>query len=137
MAAPDEQQPPVLREDSLTYSPFPQSVTLARRRVARLVAQWGYPRLADDAALLTTELGANALFHACRLPRHGFQVDLTVRGGALRIAVTDTEPALPRPRVPQCHEQFGRGLILVEAIASRWGCAERADGKTVWCELDL
>lgn len=31
----------------------------------------------------------------------------------------------------------GRGLLLVSALADKWGVDERDPGKTVWCELSL
>jgi hypothetical protein len=31
----------------------------------------------------------------------------------------------------------GRGLMLVEALASAWSAEHSADGTTVWFELDL
>ncbi|GAA1719373.1 hypothetical protein GCM10009680_71030 [Streptomyces yatensis] len=31
----------------------------------------------------------------------------------------------------------GRGLLLVDALASKWGVAERGVGKTVWCEYAI
>lgn len=52
-------------EDCLDYTPNARSVSLARRRTARLVADWGHPELAGDAALLASELATNALRHGC------------------------------------------------------------------------
>jgi anti-sigma regulatory factor (Ser/Thr protein kinase) len=34
-------------------------------------------------------------------------------------------------------DERGRGLLLIDALASRWGVQSQPDGKTVWCELDL
>ncbi len=33
--------------------------------------------------------------------------------------------------------QFGRGLLLVGALAARWGWEPRSVGKTVYAEWDL
>lgn len=30
----------------------------------------------------------------------------------------------------------GRGLLLVDALATHWGVESRGDGKAVWCEFD-
>ncbi|WP_371659810.1 hypothetical protein [Streptomyces sp. NBC_00280] len=32
---------------------------------------------------------------------------------------------------------FGRGLLIVGAVADRWGVTELTVGKLVWCELDV
>lgn len=33
-------------------------------------------------------------------------------------------------------DESGRGLVLVEALADRWGVTGRSPGKVVWCEFD-
>ncbi|WP_199578171.1 ATP-binding protein, partial [Streptomyces sp. CRB46] len=62
---------------------------------------------------------------------------LYVVGTTLRIEVTDTRgEALPRPQTPAPDAEHGRGLLLVEALAHRWGVTEgRFPRKTVWAEL--
>jgi len=55
----------------------------------------------------------------------------------LRIEVTDARgELLPTPRTATPDENFGRGLLIVEETADRWGVSELVVGKTVWCELD-
>ncbi|MGW6601987.1 hypothetical protein [Streptomyces sp. NPDC055036] len=49
-----------LQEDRLNYTPTAGSVSLARRRAARLVTQWGHPELAWSTALVVSELATNA-----------------------------------------------------------------------------
>lgn len=88
---------------------------------------------ADDAILVADELVSNALRHGetprvCRLI-------VTGNGGRLRIEVDDTSPRDPVMRTPD--HTGGRGLILVDRLASRWGCTRRHDHKTVWAELTL
>ncbi|WP_346656976.1 hypothetical protein [Streptomyces sp. F001] len=61
----DPDEPQVLHQDRLDYTPLPKSVTLARRRAHRLLTKWGHPELALDAALLVYELGGNAVLHGC------------------------------------------------------------------------
>ncbi|MGA5554892.1 ATP-binding protein [Streptomyces lavendulocolor] len=60
-------------------------------------------------------------------------------GGVLRVEVTDTRADdLPRRRSSAPDAESGRGLLLVEALADRWGAgAGPAPQKTVWAELDL
>ncbi|MFE5663309.1 ATP-binding protein [Streptomyces niveus] len=90
----------------------------------------------DDVLLCVSELATNAV-------RHGVPVGgaLLVKVGAdehrVRVECHDANRRRPRLRHPADDDQTGRGLLLVEAIASRWGTDERPFGKYVWFELDL
>jgi len=125
------------RYDEVSYTPYPRSIPLARRRVAGLAVDWGHPALAGDAALLASELCTNALLHGCLRDRL-FRVETTLTETALRIAVTDPRgERLPGTRPPHPDDQFGRGLLIVRVLAGRWAVERLTVGKTVWAELDL
>ncbi|MFF4666370.1 ATP-binding protein [Streptomyces sp. NPDC001282] len=129
---------PVLREDRLDYAPHPHNVAFSRRRAGRLVAEWGYPELSSDAALLVSELATNALLHGT-VPDRLFRVRLALLPGVLRIEVSnacDERPAGPGARVG-AGDEGGRGLLIVDRVADRWGAESRVVGKTVFAELDL
>ncbi|MFJ3232860.1 ATP-binding protein [Streptomyces sp. NPDC086787] len=72
-----------------------------------------------------------------RVPGRDFLLELYVVGDALRIEVTDTYGE----RLPELQEsvedaETGRGLVLVEALADRWGVAPgRSPRKTVRAEV--
>ncbi|MFI1409295.1 ATP-binding protein [Streptomyces sp. NPDC020707] len=135
MIAPDE--PLALQYDCLDYTPLPRSVTLARRRAHRLLADWGHPELAPDAALLVSELGSNAVLHGS-LRERLFRVELTLTEQVVRIAVSDPKGELrPNLREATADDMFGRGLLIVGQVADRWGVHTLTVGKSVWCELDL
>jgi anti-sigma regulatory factor (Ser/Thr protein kinase) len=87
---------------------------------------------ADVAALLVSELVTNAHEHA----GGPAVVDVVVDGRSLRVAVEDEDPTLPAPRGIDVEDERGRGLMLVAALASRWGTALTGRGKSVWFELD-
>lgn len=128
---------PVLHEDQLDYTPVPRSVTLARLRTARLVTEWGHPALAGDAALVVSKLATNALLHGSLRDRL-VRVRIVPTGSVLRVEVSDPRgERLPSPRPVGEDDQFGRGLLLVGALADRWGLAPRAVGKIVYAEWDL
>ncbi|MGW2105371.1 ATP-binding protein [Streptomyces sp. NPDC001948] len=128
---------PVLHEDRLDFAPTARSVSFARRRTARLVREWGYPGLADDAALLVSELATNALLHGAIRGRL-FRVHLTLSAATLRIAVSDPRgERLPVLREAGDDECYGRGLVIVARIADHWGVEPRTIGKTVFAELAL
>ncbi|MFE1832583.1 ATP-binding protein [Streptomyces sviceus] len=125
------------RYDEVSYTPYPRSIPLARRRVAGLAVDWGHPDLAGDAALPASELCTNALLHGCLRDRL-FRVETTLTTKALRIAVTDPRgERLPGTRPPHPDDQFGRGLLIVRVLAGRWAVERLTVGKTVWAELDL
>lgn len=129
--------PPASHEDRLDYTPLARSVTLARRRAARLVTEWGHPALAGDVALVVSELMTNALLHGSLRDRL-IRVRITVTGVTLRVEVSDPRgERLPSPCSVGDTDQFGRGLLLVGALAHRWGWEPRSVGKTVYAEWAL
>lgn len=63
-------------------------------------------------------------------------VRFAVTDGRLRLEVQDASDELPVVRKAEEDEECGRGLWLVDALASGWGVEERGDiGKVVWAEL--
>lgn len=125
------------RYDAVSYTPYPQNISRARRRVAQLAVDWGHSGAAGDAALLASELCTNALLHGCLRDRL-FRVETSLAGNALRVAVTDPKgERLPSPRASSPSDQFGRGLVIVDALAARWAVEKLTVGKTVWAELDI
>lgn len=104
----------------------------ARRLVDEAVTAWGVsPEVAEDAALVVTELVSNAVDHATG------PLELTVSRtpDGLRVEVADQSPAMPQPRPVQVDSARGRGLIIVAALSRDWGTSPRAVGKAVWAEL--
>ncbi|MEV0784622.1 ATP-binding protein [Streptomyces sp. NPDC050423] len=130
-------------EFSLRLSSTPRGARLARNLAVQQLTEWcGSPYDSDTArtvALVTAELAANAVTHG-RLPGRDFRLTLLLLAHALRIEVTDTRPErLPPTSVvapASADAVSGRGLLLVEAYADRWGCVVRdAYTKTVWAEV--
>jgi hypothetical protein len=64
-------------------------------------------------------------------------VRATCSPSAIRVEVDDPSTSPPTPRQPGPFDTTGRGLLLLENLANRWGTELRADGKTVWFELDV
>ncbi|MFF1756423.1 ATP-binding protein [Streptomyces sp. NPDC058266] len=138
---------PLASPATATVRVFSQRLSSTKRgaRLARLLSvgqlsEWGVAYDSDlsaSAALLVAELATNAVTHG-RVPGRDFELRLTLEGDALTIAVSDARgERLPRP-AETSHDGAitGRGLLLVEALATRWGTAPRAQaGKTVWAEL--
>ena len=85
------------------------------------------------AELLVSELVTNAL-------RYGLQPMRLIARRAehgLRIEVHDARPGEP-PRLRRANPDSlnGRGMVLVDALANRWGWSEFGGSKQVWFELD-
>jgi hypothetical protein len=103
----------------------------ARHFAVGALRRLGAADQADDAALVVTELAANAVVHA----HSAFTVDLAIRPDLLRISVRDDSP-LPATAGPALPAAPLHGLGAVAALASRWGVEPLGpDGKTVWAEL--
>jgi hypothetical protein len=104
----------------------------ARRFVTEGLRAWGLGDLADDAAIVATELATNAVVHA----RSDFTVTISRRpSGRVRIAVADESTLPPLPRRPAPFDGSGRGLGMIEAIAVIWGVDLVPAGKVVWAEV--
>lgn len=128
---------------SITVPGLPRMVPVARLFVRAFLA--GHP-LADDAELIVAEFAANAIRYS--LAGEGAEIQVTVSAppGLIRVEVTDHAPARSAPRrrrrsrVPRVgrpgeQDETGRGLMLVDAIADRWGHDGVAGHRTAWAEL--
>ncbi|GGZ25911.1 ATP-binding protein [Streptomyces nitrosporeus] len=109
-----------------------RSVPLVREFVREAVAEWGFGARMDEVLLCVSELATNALLHGVP-PGRGYAVHLRGDGDVLSVQVHDSGDGVPAVRVPE--GEHGRGLLLVEALADRWGVGERSPGKIVWCEF--
>ncbi|MGC0313696.1 ATP-binding protein [Kitasatospora acidiphila] len=129
------------REFAMLFSSTPRGARLARRLVSQYLESWGHDYdspLNEKLTLITAELAANAVCHGY-VPDGEFKVRLTLGQSTARLEVSDTrtERKPPKkPQEPQPDAESGRGLLLVAALAERWGTVPRpaAPGKTVWAE---
>ncbi|MFI9647207.1 ATP-binding protein [Streptomyces sp. NPDC052040] len=135
-ASPEAQLGQPIRHFGVQLSATPRGARLARLLAAEQLRSWGLP--VERAEHITAELAANAATHG-RVQGRDFRLLLYVVGGTLRIEVTDTRgDRLPGVREPAPDAESGRGLVLVEAFADRWGVAPGPrPRKTVWAEIDL
>ncbi|MER7129592.1 ATP-binding protein [Streptosporangium saharense] len=122
-----------------------RSVPLARKYVANLLADFGYPQ-SDDVALLVSEVVTNAVVHTAS-GKLGGVVTVAVevatgQNAALIEVIDDGSTSDPRPQVFDDDEDDlasgGRGLWLVETLAESWGVREVERGrKAVWMRVSL
>ncbi|WP_103514682.1 ATP-binding protein [Streptomyces sp. SM10] len=128
---------------TMRFSSTPRGARLARRLAGERIDAWGIAYGSDthDAVTLTVaELSANAVRHG-HVSGRDFRLRLSAEDTAIRIEVTDTRgerlPTLPER--PPLVQDGGRGLLLVAALADRWGWYPSPDGpgKTVWAVLGV
>jgi MEDS: MEthanogen/methylotroph, DcmR Sensory domain len=94
--------------------------------------RWGAADMADDVALVVTELAANAIVHA----HSGFTLAVSVEGDLIRISVRDGGPLPSADAARALPPAPLHGLGAVDALASRWGVRPLGPaGKEVWVEL--
>ncbi|MGI5211450.1 SpoIIE family protein phosphatase [Plantactinospora sp. CA-290183] len=113
----------------------------ARALVRSVLAEAGMDELLNEALLLTTELSTNAVEHA----RTELDIEVVADDTGLTVTVTDfaagpIDDVTARPRndltdIGEVSER-GRGLLLVDHFASRWGTTHQPSGKGVWFRLD-
>jgi anti-sigma regulatory factor (Ser/Thr protein kinase) len=105
----------------------------ARRFTVETLRSWGAVSSIEEAELIVSELVTNALRHASSPSRLALAAD----GDCLRIEVADQGGggAVRRRAAPQ--DAGGRGLMLVEAMADRWGSHRDEHEHLVWCEIPL
>ena len=116
----------VQRERGFPY--VRDSVREARRFVLGVVGPRYDQGIADDAAIVVTELAANAVLHAAS----GFSVAVGCSAEAVRISVRDYGPVAD---ARQLAVPPGHGLSVVAQIADSWGTEPLPDGKAVWARL--
>ncbi|MFI6562946.1 ATP-binding protein [Streptomyces sp. NPDC050534] len=130
------QETAVIRNFTVQLSPTPRGARLGRLLATEQLRIWGLPL--DPAEHVVAELAANAATHG-RVPGRDFRLTLYVVADTLRIEVTDTRgDRLPQPQPPSAEPESGRGLVLVDALADKWGVAPGLPPrKTVWAEVAL
>ncbi|WP_406000874.1 ATP-binding protein [Streptomyces sp. NBC_00829] len=106
-----------------------------RRIVRAYLHVWRLAELCDAAELAVTELQANVVRH---VPDRRCALLVVRQAAVVRIEVTDAAPGLPARGEPgDGLAEGGRGLLLVDAVADRWGVVRHAGGgKTVWFECE-
>lgn len=91
------------------------------------------PAAVDVARVLVSELVSNAVIHGRSNPRLSVGAG---SGGVLFVGVGDDDSRYPVVQDEDVDSLSGRGLRLLESLASRWGVRPDPPGKLVWFELD-
>jgi hypothetical protein len=128
LGAPDDD-----RYLGLELEPVVGAARRARELVTEACGRWDLPELAGPACMVVTELVNNVVAHA----RTPMNVLLARHGDTMSVAVRDESSARPRFTGPVAPTSYGgRGLLLIDSVARRWGNLELVDGKVVWALLE-
>lgn len=105
---------------------------LARQALRPILISWGFTDRGwlDSAELVVSELVTDAVRHGggcleLHADCHNQQVTLTAADGSA---------VIPERRDPSNHG--GRGIMIIEMLAERWGVETSQDGKRVWVRLE-
>lgn len=104
---------------------------LARELAAAACRSWQVPECAVAAEILASELVTNAVRHAAT----ALTLRLTLHRGHLRVSVHDRDRQMARLQTPSESDDHGRGLLIVNSVASRWGSEPVEGGKVVWAAM--
>ncbi|MEW2167561.1 ATP-binding protein [Streptomyces sp. NPDC007084] len=131
------------QEAAVTLPSEAVSVSVARKFVAEVLAEWGLPgdaEIAETVRLIVSELATNAVQHTFgQSPT--FTVDVRLdREERLLIGVTDSHPRFPKRLPAAVQQDNGRGMVIIRWLAKECGGRlgvrpTREGGKTVFIEL--
>jgi serine/threonine-protein kinase RsbW len=114
----------------------PQSVSAARQIALELLGA-DHPAI-ETAMLLVSELVTNAVLHS-RSGEPGGRVTVVLCTGPAGILIQVSDGGGPsEPRVSTCFgdgAEHGYGLLLVDALADRWGSICSPEGRVTWCRI--
>jgi DNA-binding NarL/FixJ family response regulator len=121
----------VLRTQRQALPHADTSVRESRRLAQDALAGWCDDDVLAAAELLISEVVTNGVRHA----QTDVDVRIAVSASHVRVEVADRSPTMPVLRTPSPHDLRGRGMRIVDDLASRWGVQQRRTGKCVWFEL--
>jgi anti-sigma regulatory factor (Ser/Thr protein kinase) len=114
--------------------PTAASVSLARRFVRQLLTEWAVGAdTAADVELALSEIVTNAARHS----EDTLDLRLSCTPDCVRFSVGDSSHRMPGVvKSADADATAGRGLHMVDSLATRWGIESDGLGKTIWCEFE-
>jgi len=117
---------------TLRLSPEPASATRARDVTRTHLAPVCPDDVVENAALVVTELVSNVVVHALT----DMLLVVDVVPGRVDLRVQDSSPQQPRLQAASLESVGGRGLAIVDELATAWGVEHQRGMKVVWAEID-
>ncbi len=131
--------PPALRRWPVfaveeAFPAVPDAAAQARSFLRAAAAEWQLPDdVVADCVQIVSEIVGNVIRHA--------QTPLTLRlsydGEAVLIASTDGAVRLPEQHTASDVSEDGRGLLIIDSVASSWGVHHAVVGKTMWARVEV
>jgi anti-sigma regulatory factor (Ser/Thr protein kinase) len=124
---------------TLSVEHSPASAALARRCVVAAFEEAGLGAdQASDAALIASELVANAVRHGRPLPSGDITIEWTLSADGFYLAVTggSSSPSVT-PKAADVRATNGRGLMIIAALSQEWGVITGDNTTTVWTRAPL
>jgi anti-sigma regulatory factor (Ser/Thr protein kinase) len=111
----------------------PESVGMVRGQVRAALDFGGLGEYVDDAELIASELVSNAVRHGSTTSSDKVKVALirVDNPSGVAIIVVDSSPRAPVMRELTFDEEGGRGLRIVDALATSWDWRPRDSGKAI------
>jgi hypothetical protein len=104
------------------------------RQIVRTRLDGVAPEVVETVELLTSELVNNAILYGSGVAA----LVLELEDDHVRVEVHDTDPTLELAPIRHAPSSVrGRGLAIVDALATAWGVNPRPVGKSVWFELTI
>ena len=132
MTAPAQARAPMLA----VLPGTPQSVSAARQ-IARDLLGDQHPAI-ETTMLLVSELVTNSLLHS-RSGEPGGRVTVVLCSGPAGVLIQVSDDGGPsEPRISAISAngaEHGYGLLLVDALAERWGSICSPEGRVTWCRV--
>lgn len=130
------------------FAAVPESVPVVRRFVRTVLIEWRCSdETVDNGETISCELATNALnaMNECGAgDAYGVKLMMEV-GRQPEVSVWDPSPGRPHEQAENLRSESGRGLTIVDALASSWGIDPEASwggrrsvdggGKWVWAVL--
>jgi anti-sigma regulatory factor (Ser/Thr protein kinase) len=128
---------PELPSVTVSLPPDESAPGQARHAARRALTVWHLPALVDGIVLAVSELVTNAV----RYGRPPLWFELSLRPTGVRLSVHDGDPREPARldgKEPPASAESGRGLRIVNALATDVGCEQvPGDGKVVHASFSL
>jgi len=113
---------------------LPNAVPQARGLIRTCLGSADLPEDAiGTAELLVSELVTNAVKYGAA----PVWLLIELRPGLVHASVSDSCTELPRRRGADPDAEGGRGLLVLDALASSWGAVSAGSGKYLWFDLEV
>ena len=124
----------------IAIPPSAASIASVRRALATDLKGVGGSEGVADATLVLSELVSNAVRHAEPVAGEGLVVNWQIESDGLMVLIAVTDASVddePRAQPANTASESGRGLAIVDLLASAWGVRRTQNHKTVWARVPL